>query len=45
MDKFKTAMGEIAQDNGATYELHSNTAIPEEIKSWLTKKGIPFTEW
>ena len=47
LERFKTAMGHrlrIAQDNGATYELFSNTPIPESIKSWLTKKGIPYTE-
>lgn len=34
----------IATENGASYELFSNTPIPESIKEWLTKKGIPFTE-
>ncbi|SET91941.1 RHS repeat domain-containing protein [Lacrimispora sphenoides] len=45
--KFKSDMGDrlkIAIDNGATYELFSNTSIPQTIKDWLTKKGIPFTE-
>lgn len=45
--KFKSDMGDrlrIATENGATYELFSNTPIPESIKQWLTKKGIPFTE-
>lgn len=45
--KFKSDMGarlRIATENGATYELFSNTPIPESIKQWLTKKGIPFTE-
>ena len=45
--KFKSDMGDrlrIAKDNGATYELFSNTPIPDEIKQWLLKKGIPFTE-
>ena len=27
-----------------TYEIFSNTPIPESIKQWLTKKGIAFTE-
>ena len=34
----------IANENSATYELFSNTPIPEAIKQWLIKKGIPFTE-
>lgn len=45
--KFKSDMGDrlrIATENGATYELFSNTPIPESIKEWLTKKGISFTE-
>ncbi|MBQ7781186.1 MAG: hypothetical protein IJ405_04100, partial [Lachnospiraceae bacterium] len=45
--KFKSDMGDrlrIATENGATYELFSNTPIPESIKQWLTKKGITFTE-
>ena len=45
--KFKSDMGQrasIARQNGATYELFSNTPIPQHIKEWLTKKGIPFTE-
>lgn len=45
--KFKSDMGarlKIATENGASYELFSNTPIPESIKEWLTKKGISFTE-
>ena len=45
--KFRSDMGNrlrIATDNGATYELFSNTPIPESIKQWLIEKGIPFTE-
>jgi peptidoglycan hydrolase-like protein with peptidoglycan-binding domain len=45
--KFKSDMGDrlnIAKQHGATYELHSNTPIPQEIKDWLTKKGISFFE-
>lgn len=34
----------IEQENGATYELFLNSPIPDRIKEWLTKKGIPFTE-
>ncbi len=44
---FKQKMSEglkIAQENGASYELFSNSPIPDSIKKWLTKKGIPFTE-
>ena len=46
--KFKSDMGErlaIAKKNGATYDLHSNTYIPKEIKEWLKKKGIAYYEW
>ena len=45
--KFKSDMGDrlrIATENGATYELFSNTPIPESIRQWLIKKGIHFTE-
>jgi len=28
----------IAKENGATYELFSNTPIPDNVKKWLTKK-------
>ena len=45
--KFQSDMGDrlkIATENGATYELFSNTPIPMSIKQWLNKKGIPFTE-
>ena len=45
--KFKSDMGHrlsIAKSNGATYELFSNSPIPEGIKQWLTQKGIPYTE-
>ena len=44
--KFKSSMGDylnIARNNGATYQLYSNTAIPQEIQDWLIKKGINFT--
>ena len=47
LELFKSSMGDrlrIAKENGATYELFSNTPIPESIKKWLDKKGIPFTE-
>ena len=46
--KFKSDMGDrlrIAKENGATYELHSNTPIPQNVKDWLTNKGINFREW
>ena len=39
--KFKSDMGDrlrIATENGATYEIFSNTPIPESIKQWLPKK-------
>ncbi|WAI47138.1 RHS repeat-associated core domain-containing protein [Pseudomonas triclosanedens] len=47
LTKFKSDIGahkRIANDAGATYEVHSNTPIPQHIKDWLTKKGIPFRE-
>ncbi len=34
----------IAIENGATYEIFSNTPIPDSIKEWLRNKDIPFTE-
>jgi hypothetical protein len=34
----------IADQNGATYELISNSKIPQQIKEWLIAKGIPFSE-
>lgn len=47
LEKFKSDMGarlKIATDNGATYELFSNTPIPTSIKQWLDKKGIAYTK-
>lgn len=35
---------QIANDHGATFEIFSNTPIPQTIKDWLTEKGMPFTE-
>lgn len=38
---FRDSIGDrlrIAKDNGATYELFSNTPIPQFYKEWLTKK-------
>lgn len=35
----------IARENGATYELHSQSSIPDTIKKWLTKNKITFHEW
>lgn len=48
VDTFQSDMGarlSIAKKHGANYELHSNSPIPEEIKQWLTKKGIKFFEY
>ena len=45
--KFKSDMGDrlrIAAQNNASYEIFSNTPIPNSIKMWLTKKGIHYTE-
>ena len=47
LEKFKSDMGNrlrIATESGATYELFSNTPIPDVVKEWLIKKGIPYTE-
>ena len=47
LGKFKADMGarlRIAGDHGASYELFSNTPIPMEVKMWLSKKGIEYTE-
>lgn len=44
---FKSSMGQrlrLAKDNEATLELFSNTAIPDDIRNWLIKKKIPYTE-
>jgi len=46
--KFRERMGTgltIAREHGAQYRLYSNTPIPQEIKIWLQKKGIPFFEF
>ena len=48
LDKFQSSMGKglkIALENGAKYELHSNTPIPQGIKEWLIEMGIKYTEW
>ena len=45
LGKFTSDMGSrlaIAKANHATYELHSNTPIPQNIKDWLIQKGIKF---
>lgn len=45
--KFKSDMGsrlKIAKDNGKTYELFSNSKIPDNIKTYLDGKGIKYTE-
>ena|GEM_PF-3400893 len=48
MGRFKEDMGrglKIAKENGASYAVHSNVPIPQNIKDWLIKNNIPFTEW
>jgi len=48
LEKFKSDMGarlRIAKDNGATYELFSKTAVPQNVKEWLDKKGMGVTEF
>jgi len=45
--KFKSDMGarkRIADDHGASYHIYSNSPIPSNVKTWLTKKGIKYTE-
>ena len=47
LNKFKSDIGshlKLATDNGKTFELYSNTPIPDDIKSWLSNKGIVFHE-
>jgi len=47
LPKFKADMGarlDLAQKNGASYHFFSNQPIPQEVKEWLTKKGITFFE-
>ena len=46
-DKFKSDVGShlsIARQNGASFEVHSNTPIPPHVKIWLKSKNIPFKE-
>jgi hypothetical protein len=46
-DKFKSDMGQrlrIARDHGASLEVHSNTPIPDHVKSWLSARGMQFFE-
>ncbi|TCP60762.1 RHS repeat domain-containing protein [Baia soyae] len=46
--KFRSDMGDrlrIARENGVTYELHSNTPIPQYFKDYMNKKGISYHEW
>lgn len=48
LQKFYSDMGSrlnIATKNNASYELHSNTPIPDVVKTWLEKKGIKYFEW
>ncbi|KES11285.1 hypothetical protein SASC598O11_007230 [Snodgrassella alvi SCGC AB-598-O11] len=35
----------ITKQNGVSFEVHSNTPIPQYIKDWLTPKNIPFKEY
>lgn len=41
--KFGSA-NRIASDNNATFEVISKNPMPTEMKEYLTKKGIRFTE-
>ena len=45
---FKNKLGEqqkIANYYGKTLEVHSNTPIPNNIKEWLDKRGVPYFEY
>ncbi|HAE6952235.1 TPA_asm: RHS repeat-associated core domain-containing protein, partial [Salmonella enterica subsp. enterica serovar Infantis] len=47
-DKFKSDVGDharIARANGASFEVYSNTPIPEHVKGWLDSKDIPYKEF
>ncbi|WP_255556784.1 hypothetical protein [Gilliamella sp. ESL0441] len=47
-EKFKSDVGSyasIAKQNGTSFEVHSNTPIPQHVKDWLTSKNIPFKEY
>ena len=47
LEKFRSDMArglKVAQENGAVYELYSETVIPNEIKKWLNKHKIGFKE-
>lgn len=46
-NKFKSDIGSranIARQNGAHYEVHSQGPIPGHVKDWLKSKNIPFRE-
>ena len=45
---FRDKAGEqqkIANYYGKSFEIHSNVPIPEDIKKWLDKRGIPYFEY
>ena len=47
LQKFQSDMGSrlnIAKKYNATYELHSNSPIPQHITQWLSSKGIQWFE-
>ena len=47
-EKFKSDVGhhaQIARKNGASFEVHSNTPIPQHVRDWLSSKGIDFKEY
>ena len=47
MSKFYTQIGEqqkTAALNDVNFKVYSNSPIPDAIKAWLTKRGVPFTE-
>ena len=47
-NRFKSDMGDrlrIAREHNATYELHSNSPIPDKVKEFLDRKGIKYFEY
>jgi RHS repeat-associated protein len=48
MHKFKSSMGRyksIAEKYGKTFELHTNSPIPDFLRQWLSDQGISWTEY
>jgi hypothetical protein len=46
--KFRSDMGQrqdIANKNGATFSMYSNTSVPPNVGAWLQKMGINYTHY